>query len=156
MIIVILIAANADLAVAMAMARAAFDGKGADIRVLQVKSLVYWARFFVIITAFSKPQLEAIGYGFPHSGRIRQTRDGSRVGELVGELTSILGGLQIHSAFRVQGSGFKVWIRHCLLWGPRSADSVSQVRVMTAMMMSACVLVTSACVMMTFQKAITG
>ena len=58
---IVIIATDDDLAVAIAMARAASDGKGADIRVLHVKSLVYWARYFVIISAFSKPQLEAIG-----------------------------------------------------------------------------------------------
>ena len=57
----VIITSHADLAVALTMARAASDGKGADIRVLHVKSLVYWARYFVIISAFSKPQLEAIG-----------------------------------------------------------------------------------------------
>eukprot|EP00271_Cylindrocystis_brebissonii_P020611 TRINITY_DN689_c1_g3_i1.p1 TRINITY_DN689_c1_g3~~TRINITY_DN689_c1_g3_i1.p1 ORF type:complete len:282 (+),score=47.48 TRINITY_DN689_c1_g3_i1:100-945(+) len=48
-------------AFAVAMARVAAEGKGSDIRVLHVKSLVYWARCFVIVTAFSRPQVDAIG-----------------------------------------------------------------------------------------------
>lgn len=35
--------------------------KAADIRVLFVKPLVYWTRFFIIATAFSRPQIDAIG-----------------------------------------------------------------------------------------------
>lgn len=36
--------------------------KAADIKVLFVKPLVYWTRFFIIATAFSRPQIDAIGY----------------------------------------------------------------------------------------------
>lgn len=50
-------------AVAVKMAKVASDVKAADIRVLFVKPLVYWTRFFIIITAFSRPQIDAIGYG---------------------------------------------------------------------------------------------
>eukprot|EP00850_Spirogloea_muscicola_P026278 SM006438S20495 [mRNA] locus=s6438:374:802:+ [translate_table: standard] len=42
------------------MAGYASEMKGAAIRVLHVKPLVYWTRFFVIITAFSRPQIEAM------------------------------------------------------------------------------------------------
>lgn len=49
------------LAFAVALAGAANDGKAAEIMVLHVKPLVYWTRFFVIATAFSRPQLDAIG-----------------------------------------------------------------------------------------------
>lgn len=48
--------------VAVALAEAANDGKGVDILVLHVKPLIYWTRFFVIATAFSRPQLAAIKY----------------------------------------------------------------------------------------------
>lgn len=44
------------------MAKVASDVKAVDIRVLFVKPLVYWTRFFIIATAFSRPQIDAIGY----------------------------------------------------------------------------------------------
>ncbi|MBA0866853.1 hypothetical protein Goshw_025064 [Gossypium schwendimanii] len=47
--------------VAVEMAKVASDVKAADIRVLFVKPLVYWTRFFIIATAFSRPQIDAIG-----------------------------------------------------------------------------------------------
>ncbi|RVW75543.1 Protein Iojap, chloroplastic [Vitis vinifera] len=47
--------------VAVALAKVASDVKAADIRVLFVKPLVYWTRFFIIATAFSRPQIDAIG-----------------------------------------------------------------------------------------------
>lgn len=50
--------------VAVSMAKVASDVKAADIRVLFVKPLVYWTRFFIIATAFSRPQIDAIGYYF--------------------------------------------------------------------------------------------
>lgn len=43
------------------MAKVASDVKAVDIRVLFVKPLVYWTRFFIIATAFSRPQIDAIG-----------------------------------------------------------------------------------------------
>ncbi|KAH9602963.1 hypothetical protein KSS87_021496 [Heliosperma pusillum] len=46
--------------VAVAMAKVASDVKAEDIKVLFVKPLVYWTRFFIIATAFSRPQLYAI------------------------------------------------------------------------------------------------
>lgn len=46
----------------MAVAKIASDVKAADIRVLFVKPLVYWTRFFIIGTAFSRPQINAIQY----------------------------------------------------------------------------------------------
>lgn len=49
-------------AVAVALAKVANEVKAADIRVLFVKPLVYWTRFFIIVTAFSRPQIDAIGY----------------------------------------------------------------------------------------------
>lgn len=48
--------------VAVAAAKVASEVKAADIRVLFVKPLVYWTRFFIIATAFSRPQIDAIGY----------------------------------------------------------------------------------------------
>lgn len=48
--------------VAVALAKVASDVKAADIRLLFVKPLVYWTRFFIIATAFSRPQIDAIGY----------------------------------------------------------------------------------------------
>eukprot|EP00850_Spirogloea_muscicola_P010469 SM000061S19296 [mRNA] locus=s61:630079:630506:- [translate_table: standard] len=42
------------------MASYASEMKGAAICVLHVKPLVYWTRFFVIVTAFSRPQIEAM------------------------------------------------------------------------------------------------
>lgn len=47
--------------VAVALAKVASDVKAGDIRVLFVKPLVYWTRFFIIATAFSRPQIDAIG-----------------------------------------------------------------------------------------------
>eukprot|EP01018_Ginkgo_biloba_P009800 Gb_07722 [translate_table: standard] len=49
------------LSFAVALAKAANDVKAADIQVLFVKPLVYWTRFFIIATAFSRPQIDAIG-----------------------------------------------------------------------------------------------
>ncbi|OWM88527.1 hypothetical protein CDL15_Pgr002294 [Punica granatum] len=49
------------LSFAVAMAKVASEVKAADIRVLFVKPLVYWTRFFIIATAFSRPQIDAIG-----------------------------------------------------------------------------------------------
>ncbi|XVF79371.1 hypothetical protein PTKIN_Ptkin14bG0216800 [Pterospermum kingtungense] len=49
------------LSFAVEMAKVASDVKAADIRVLFVKPLVYWTRFFIIATAFSRPQIDAIG-----------------------------------------------------------------------------------------------
>ncbi|GMY08352.1 protein Iojap, chloroplastic-like [Fagus crenata] len=49
------------LSFAVAMANVASQVKAADIRVLFVKPLVYWTRFFIIATAFSRPQIDAIG-----------------------------------------------------------------------------------------------
>lgn len=50
------------LAFAVAMAKVASDVKAGDIRVLFVKPLVYWTRFFIIVTAFSRPQIDAIRF----------------------------------------------------------------------------------------------
>ncbi|CAA7407459.1 unnamed protein product [Spirodela intermedia] len=49
------------LSFAIALAKVANDVKAGDIRVLFVKPLVYWTRFFIIATAFSRPQIDAIG-----------------------------------------------------------------------------------------------
>lgn len=49
------------LSFAMAAAKVASDVKAEDIRVLFVKPLVYWTKFFIITTAFSRPQIDAIG-----------------------------------------------------------------------------------------------
>jgi len=49
------------LSLAVALAKAANDVKAVDIQVLCVKPLVYWTRFFIIATAFSRPQIDAIG-----------------------------------------------------------------------------------------------
>ncbi|KAL7088279.1 hypothetical protein ACP275_13G118000 [Erythranthe tilingii] len=49
------------LSFAVALAKVASDVKAADIRLLFVKPLVYWTRFFIIVTAFSRPQVDAIG-----------------------------------------------------------------------------------------------
>lgn len=49
------------LSFAVSMAKVASDVKAGDIRVLFVKPLVYWTRFFIIATAFSRPQIDAIG-----------------------------------------------------------------------------------------------
>ncbi|KAM2948941.1 hypothetical protein FF1_035887 [Malus domestica] len=48
------------LSFAVAMANVANDVKAGDIKVLFVKPLVYWTRFFIIATAFSRPQSDAI------------------------------------------------------------------------------------------------
>ncbi|XP_027912882.1 protein Iojap, chloroplastic-like isoform X3 [Vigna unguiculata] len=47
--------------IAMELASVASEVKAADIKVLFVKPLVYWTRFFIIATAFSRPQIDAIG-----------------------------------------------------------------------------------------------
>ncbi|KAH7528161.1 protein Iojap, chloroplastic [Ziziphus jujuba] len=49
------------LSFAVAMAKVANEVKAGDIKVLFVKPLVYWTRFFIIATAFSRPQIDAIG-----------------------------------------------------------------------------------------------
>ncbi|KAJ8755579.1 hypothetical protein K2173_022158 [Erythroxylum novogranatense] len=48
------------LSFAVAMAKVASEVKAADIKILFVKPLVYWTRFFIIATAFSRPQIDAI------------------------------------------------------------------------------------------------
>ncbi|KAF3438282.1 hypothetical protein FNV43_RR21043 [Rhamnella rubrinervis] len=50
------------LSFAVEMAKVASEVKAGDIKVLFVKPLVYWTRFFIIATAFSRPQIDAIGY----------------------------------------------------------------------------------------------
>ncbi|ESQ48734.1 hypothetical protein EUTSA_v10021431mg [Eutrema salsugineum] len=50
------------LAFAVEMAKVASEVKAGDIKVLFVKPLVYWTRFFIIATAFSRPQIDAIGF----------------------------------------------------------------------------------------------
>ncbi|WOL17166.1 protein Iojap, chloroplastic [Canna indica] len=57
------------LSFAVTLAKVANEVKAADIRVLFVKPLVYWTRFFIIVTAFSRPQIDAIG------SRIRDTAE---------------------------------------------------------------------------------
>ncbi|GAY62833.1 hypothetical protein CUMW_220920 [Citrus unshiu] len=49
------------LSFAVAMAKVVSDVKASDIKVLFVKPLVYWTHFFIIATAFSRPQIDAIG-----------------------------------------------------------------------------------------------
>ncbi|MFS7980239.1 putative protein Iojap/ribosomal silencing factor RsfS, Nucleotidyltransferase superfamily [Helianthus anomalus] len=48
------------LSFAVALAKIASDVKAADIKLLFVKPLVYWTKFFLITTAFSRPQIDAI------------------------------------------------------------------------------------------------
>lgn len=48
------------LSFAVELANVASQVKAADIKVLFVKPLVYWTRFFIITTAFSRPQIDAI------------------------------------------------------------------------------------------------
>ncbi|KAG9159933.1 hypothetical protein Leryth_005689 [Lithospermum erythrorhizon] len=49
------------LSFAVSVAKVANEVKAGDIKVLFVKPLVYWTRFFIIATAFSRPQVDAIG-----------------------------------------------------------------------------------------------
>lgn len=49
------------LSFAVELATVASEVKAGDIKVLFVKPLVYWTRFFIIATAFSRPQIDAIG-----------------------------------------------------------------------------------------------
>ncbi|KAL6201896.1 hypothetical protein ACLB2K_025608 [Fragaria x ananassa] len=49
------------LSFAVELAKVANEVKAGDIKVLFVKPLVYWTRFFIIVTAFSRPQINAIG-----------------------------------------------------------------------------------------------
>ena len=46
-------------ALALALAAAAHEVKCVDIQVLAVGDVISWARFFVVATAFSKPQVNA-------------------------------------------------------------------------------------------------
>ncbi|CAM0952080.1 unnamed protein product [Alopecurus aequalis] len=48
------------LSLAVSLAKVASEVKAADIRVLFVKPIVYWTEFFIIVTAFSNAQIEAI------------------------------------------------------------------------------------------------
>lgn len=45
---------------ALALAQAADDRKGADILILNVQDVSYLADFFVIVTGFSRPQVRAL------------------------------------------------------------------------------------------------
>lgn len=47
------------LALALELAGMANDTKAVDIRVLNVQKLVFWTRYFVVATCFSKPQVNA-------------------------------------------------------------------------------------------------
>ncbi|KAL6196755.1 hypothetical protein ACLB2K_032369 [Fragaria x ananassa] len=49
------------LSFAVELAKVANEVKAGDIKVLFVKPLVYWTRFSIIVTAFSRPQINAIG-----------------------------------------------------------------------------------------------
>jgi ribosomal silencing factor RsfS len=49
------------VAVAVAMAEVADLTKAADVQVLHVAPFVYWTRVMVLVTAFSRPQVNAIG-----------------------------------------------------------------------------------------------
>ncbi|CAI5937180.1 unnamed protein product [Closterium sp. NIES-65] len=51
---------EASEAFAVALAVAASDAKGSDIIALDVRPLVYWTQYFVIATAFSRAQMDAI------------------------------------------------------------------------------------------------
>ncbi|XP_062194072.1 protein Iojap, chloroplastic [Phragmites australis] len=51
---------NECLSFAVSLAKVASEIKAQDIRVLCVERLVYWTRFFIIITAFSNAQIDAI------------------------------------------------------------------------------------------------
>ncbi|CAI5508420.1 unnamed protein product [Closterium sp. Naga37s-1] len=51
---------EASEAFAVALAVAASDAKGGDIIALDVRPLVYWTQYFVIATAFSRAQMDAI------------------------------------------------------------------------------------------------
>ena len=45
---------------AMALAKVASDAKGDDLAVLATSKLTMWTRYFVLVTAFSRPQIDAI------------------------------------------------------------------------------------------------
>lgn len=45
----------------MSLAEAANDVKGSEIQGLCARPLIYWACFVVVVTAFSKPQIDAVG-----------------------------------------------------------------------------------------------
>ena len=47
-------------AVAIELAVIADDTRAVDVRVLSVSKQVYWTRYFVLATAFNKPQMQAI------------------------------------------------------------------------------------------------
>ena len=47
-------------ALATGIARVCWETKGEDLMVLHVAPLVYWTRYMVLVTVFSKPQLNAI------------------------------------------------------------------------------------------------
>ncbi|KAJ0514551.1 putative protein Iojap/ribosomal silencing factor RsfS, Nucleotidyltransferase superfamily [Helianthus annuus] len=48
------------LSFVVALVKIASDVKDADMKLLFVKPLVYWTKFFLITTAFSRPQIDAI------------------------------------------------------------------------------------------------
>ncbi|XP_038685287.1 protein Iojap, chloroplastic isoform X2 [Tripterygium wilfordii] len=62
------------LSFAVELARVASDVKAADIKVLFVKPLVYWTRFFIIATAFSRPQIDAIRSKIRHLAETKYGR----------------------------------------------------------------------------------
>lgn len=45
---------------ALAMAKVAWDLKGEDLLLLHVAPVVYWTRYMLFVTVFSRPQLNAI------------------------------------------------------------------------------------------------
>ena len=45
---------------ALAMAKVAWDLKGEDLLLLHVAPVVYWTRYMIFVTVFSRPQLNAI------------------------------------------------------------------------------------------------
>ncbi len=47
-------------AFALAMARVAWELKGEDLLLLHVAPVVYWTRYMLFVTVFSRPQLQAV------------------------------------------------------------------------------------------------
>jgi ribosome silencing factor RsfS/YbeB/iojap len=48
------------MAIALELAVIADETRAADVRVLGVSKKVHWARFFVLATAFNRPQMQAV------------------------------------------------------------------------------------------------
>ncbi|MGD1944442.1 MAG: ribosome silencing factor [Leptolyngbyaceae cyanobacterium] len=73
-------AEDSALALAQAIATAADDRKGADIRILKVVEVSYLADYFVIVTGFSAAQVRAISSSMLETAAVNFARRPLRLG----------------------------------------------------------------------------